>query len=103
MLKKSKIFSVDSIREDDFPEVEEGTQTSAEIYIVKVKGKKVAGVFWAKGCNIPSEEKDHSKSVTSFDTDASRKYPITLGEARNRALRRIKMAKKQRLSFEEEE
>lgn len=64
-------------------------------------GKGRAGVFITRNIDeyIIPEEKDQSKSVTSFDTDASRKYPITLDQARKRALNRIKMAKKRRLSL----
>jgi hypothetical protein len=105
--------SVVSIEDNDINGIEGTIETSTEGSIkpltVDVPKKKE---------NLPEQEEAHSittssvhvyskcpvpSSVPSIDTNPSRKYPITLEQARMRVLRAIIKAKKRSLPLDKED
>ena len=105
---ENKNTSVDMIEQDMLAGTEENVQSNTEI-------EKSSSMFTGSAPKvIPSPstilgEKDalypqeHSQSATSIDLKISRKYHITLEQARNRALRAIKRARERDLLLDEDD
>jgi len=100
MVNESKNLSVESIKEDSDTE-EISIQTNPEIIGDNTVPRRSAtsGI----PCKRPMDEEECYMSTNNTDVDSSRKYPITLEEARERTLKAIRALKERTLSFGEDE
>ena len=95
---ENKNTSVDMIKQDTLAETEENVQSNTEIEKSSSMFNGSAPKVTPSTSTILGEkdalyQKEHSQSATSIDLKISRKYNITLEQARNRALRAIKRAR----------
>jgi hypothetical protein len=113
-MMRDKNSSVVSIEDDNINGIEETIETNTEESI-----KPTPDDVPKKKQTVPEQKEEHSitttsvhvycskrpvpSSVPSIDTNPSRKYPITLGQARIRVLRAIMKAKKRNLPLAEDD
>lgn len=108
-MSKYKNTSVDSIKEDESAKIEKNSQSNGKTYkprvihAIQVKYLNEISTSTTLGKDDVLFLQELAQSISSIDTGNSKKYSLTLEQARNRALKAVKRAKERNPSLFEED